>query len=908
MNLRLHESIIIQEIIERISSELNLIFQSAISKELVGIESLVMEMLDLYLVEGSGGVRFVGICGMGGMGKTTLALEIYERISCSFEASSFIANVREKTINHHLVSLQEQLLSNILNGSRKNISNVFERISVIGNRLRNKKVLIVLDDVDGDEQLEALVGNHDWFGSGSRIIVTSRDKHLLRRRGINDIYTMKGLNDNDALQLFSWRAFKKPYPEENYVDLSMDLVNYANGLPLALKVLGSLLFEKRIDEWNSALYKLKQEPNRNILNILQISFDGLMYIQKELFLDIACFFKGENKDCIRDILESFGYHPNYNIEVLIDKSLITIDRERSLLMHDLLQEMGQEIIRRESLEEPGRRSRLWRYEDVLHILKNSTGIEVVEGIMLNMPIEAKEHLSAKAFSKMKNLRFLKIGYVHPPQELIEGPIQLPQGLSYLSNELHILNELKLIDLSDSRNLIEIPDLSGAPNLKQLILQRCTGLYKIHASIGDLKRLIRLDLNGCKCLESLPHKISLEALEFLDLGGCSKLKKFPKIVKNMSCLSKLCLSETAIKDPSLLVERSIGLIDLDLRDCKNLSSLPISICSLTSLKTLNISDCSKLDKLPENLGNIEGLEELDGSRTAIKELPSSMVLLKNLKVLSLFGCVGLSSKSFNKLTRFPLMQSRRSLDPMGMLERSLIGLCSLTKLDLSYCNVQTIPNVLGCLSSLEHLNLKGNNFVSLPESIIQLSNLRDLYMGGCTHLRMLPKLPLNIEYIDATKCTSLETLSLKPEYNFLPNFRLLNCDKLIKNQGYGDLVSTMLRRYIINHQGQQDDTSDMDTSYHVTIPGSEIPKWFIHQNMGGSVNLQVPSDLIGNKLMGIAMCAVFVFRKHHPLHQLHIQDYGDWIARLKLNLNPKVQDWRLRNVGPIWYPSETLKTL
>ena len=103
-----------------------------------------------------------------------------------------------------------------------------------------------------------------------------------------------------------------------------------------------------------------------------------MYTQKELFLDIACFFKGEDKDCIRDILESFGYYPNYNIEVLIDKSLITIDRERSLLMHeslwmhDLLQEMGQEIVRRESPEEPGRRSRLWRYEDVLHILKNCT--------------------------------------------------------------------------------------------------------------------------------------------------------------------------------------------------------------------------------------------------------------------------------------------------------------------------------------------------------------------------------------------------------------------------------------------------------------------------------------------------------------------------------------------------------
>ena len=146
-----------------------------------------------------------------------------------------------------------------------------------------------------------------------------------------------------------------------------------------------------------------------------------------------------------------------------------------------------------------------------------------------------------------------------------------------------------------------------------------------------------------------------------------------------------------------------------------------------------------------------------------------------------------------------MQLRRSPDPTGMLEHSLIGLCSLTKLDLSYCKVQTIPNVLGCLSSLEHLNLRGNNFVCLLESIIQLSNLRSLFIGGCAHLRMLPKLPLNIEYIDATKCTSLETLSLRSEYNFRPAFRLLNCDKLINNQGYGDLSSTMLRRYIVNHQ-------------------------------------------------------------------------------------------------------------
>ena len=132
-------------------------------------------------------------------------------------------------------------------------------------------------------------------------------------------------------------------------------MNYAQGLPLALKVFGSMLFAKRIEELKSALDKLKEEPNNFFLDILQISFDGLTYMQKEWFLDIACFFKGENKDCIGD-------NPDYNIGVLMEKSLITISDHGTLWMHDLLQEMGQEIIRRESPKKLNRRSRLWSDE------------------------------------------------------------------------------------------------------------------------------------------------------------------------------------------------------------------------------------------------------------------------------------------------------------------------------------------------------------------------------------------------------------------------------------------------------------------------------------------------------------------------------------------------------------------
>ena len=368
-----YESEVIQEIIGRICTELDHKFSGVYEYEaLVGIDSHVEEMLGSCLREGLGDVRFVGICGMGGMGKTTLAREIYRRISINFEATSFIVNVREKTKNQGLVSLQKQLLSKILMEREINIWDFYEGIDVIRHRLRNKKVFIVLDDVDEEQQLEALAGKRDWFGAGSRIILTSRDRHFLKRNGVDYIYTIEGLNDDEALELLSWGAFKKTHLEESYMDLSMDFVNYAKGLPLALKVLGPLLFGKNMDEWKSARDKLKEEPERKILDILEISFYGLTDSQKGLFLDIACFFKGEKKDCISDILESFGYYPDYNIGVLKDKSLITIDNNGILWMHDLLQDMGQQIVFRESPDEPGGRSRLWHCEDVLHTLKNNT--------------------------------------------------------------------------------------------------------------------------------------------------------------------------------------------------------------------------------------------------------------------------------------------------------------------------------------------------------------------------------------------------------------------------------------------------------------------------------------------------------------------------------------------------------
>ena len=367
------ESTIIEEIVGKILSELNSTY-SSFHKDLVGINSRVEEMKNLYSGMGLNDVHFIGIWGMGGIGKTTIAQVLYDRIRYHFDGSCFLSNIREKSGNGGLVPLQKQLLSDILIESNIAISNVQWGINVIRNRLCHKKVIVILDDVDQPEQLEALAGDRGWFGRGSIIIITTRDQHLLIRNEVTEeeIYKVKKLNDDEALKLFSRNAFKQDYPTEGYEVLSKKVIYYAKGIPLALEVLGSILFHRKPDAWESALGRLKESPERKILDVLQISFDGLRKTEQKVFLDIACFFKGMNKDRVANILRTDHYKPHIDIDVLMEKSLITISPLGRLWMHDLLQELGKEIVCCESPEEPGQRSRLWRSEHVLHVLKHST--------------------------------------------------------------------------------------------------------------------------------------------------------------------------------------------------------------------------------------------------------------------------------------------------------------------------------------------------------------------------------------------------------------------------------------------------------------------------------------------------------------------------------------------------------
>ncbi|XP_031280651.1 TMV resistance protein N-like [Pistacia vera] len=265
-----------------------------IGKDLVGVDSRIKDIEGLLRI-GFPGVRKIGIWGAGGIGKTTLAKAVVNKISKNghFESKHFFENIREESEKSKgRTGLQRQIICEILRDEDANIGST----STI-RRLRHTKVLIVLDDVTNLNQIELLIGDFKYLGLGSRIIITTRDKHVLKKCHVDGIYETKILSYFAAHQLFSRHAFKD-CPPKDFMMLTERVLSYANGVPLALKVLGSSLFERTKKEWESYIKRLSRIPDKNIQEVLKVSYDGLNDEEQKVFLDIACFFKGYDRDLI----------------------------------------------------------------------------------------------------------------------------------------------------------------------------------------------------------------------------------------------------------------------------------------------------------------------------------------------------------------------------------------------------------------------------------------------------------------------------------------------------------------------------------------------------------------------------------------------------------------------------------
>ncbi|KAJ9675894.1 hypothetical protein PVL29_024725 [Vitis rotundifolia] len=615
------------QIVKEISGDMfrEIVGEHCIEDGLVGKDSR-LEPLKKLMISKPNDVLMVGIYGLSGTGKTTFARALYEEISCQFDGASFLANIGEVSKEDDLHCLQERLFCDILLGENQEIRPFHRRSNLMKKKICCKKVLIILDDVNIKKQLEILVGERDWFGKGSRIIITAKKKNLLLEHKVDELYQIKDLGELEALHLFSHHANTKGVS----MDLSMEVINYCGVLPLNLKVVGTFLrdkdnFQQQLELQNLARVPAGENPG------IRVSYNGLHPRYKNKFLDIACFFKGEHKDFVTKMLHEHDFPDENGIEVLTDRCLITVS-ERKLWMHSIIQKLGWEIDKGAAkAAKAAQPCRYWDLSDIQRLFRQKKGMQNVEGISLDLSKSKDIEFSTEVFKKMTELKLLKVflgsdcvdgkenykvnfstdfrlpcsllRYLHWHGYCLEfypSNFEAPE-LFELSMPYSCLQQIKgneirfpkltTLNLSHSRRLENISNFSGMPNLERLVLEGCRSLVKVDLSIGNLNKLSFMNLKDCKRLNSLPKSIcKLKFLETLILTGCSRLEKLLDDLEEQQRSVNL----EAIRTYRRVITLPPKLRILHLGHCRSLQGIPklpssiqeVDAYNCTSIRTLS----------------------------------------------------------------------------------------------------------------------------------------------------------------------------------------------------------------------------------------------------------------------------------------------------------------------------------
>ncbi|KAF7851735.1 hypothetical protein BT93_L2927 [Corymbia citriodora subsp. variegata] len=755
------DGLLVRTVVRKVIDELKTAYL-LVTNCLVGVESHVKKINTRMFCDPED-VRILGIHGMGGVGKTTLAKVIYNRFSYRFENCCFLSNVRETSQKKGIEYLQNQLLSDILKINLPNVINVDDGIKTIKERLCGKKVLVLLDDVNEKSHLDELMGSPVCFGLGSRIIITSRNKDVFNVPEACCPYELTGMDFRQSLQLFCKHAFGRDHPLDEHANFSNEVVKITGGLPLALKVIGSLLSHKSKDHWGDIMKKFEKVPREEVKRVLKISYDALDEWQKQIFLDMACLFIGFDKRVVFHIWNDSNLFPGEGLQALQQMSLIKIGKDNRLWMHNQLRDFGRDIVHQECDMQLERQTILWNPKEASKVVIGKKGTKYTKALCLEFDHHLQQSFTNEELGRLSNLRYLEMRPVLDnwptsgfPTNSFSTNSPILSELRWLSwhnfppvltlttfsmmnmvildlswskfseswdgwSHIKMARKLKVLNLTGCAQMHKTPDLSSNINLEQLILESCGSLTQIDKSIGQLTQLVLLNLKFCRKLCKLPEEMAnLESLEEL-LIDCTSIREVPGLlvnncssIGNLTSLSRLPLENVAVSQPPLEIRVLIKLEQLSLSGCKLLKKIPDSICNLESLVMLNLS------------------------HTHIVELPKSLGNLKNLKILRMRG------------------SSIRSIpSAIGMLEK-------LKEIDAEFCQrlEGTIPEDIGRLSSLEILNFSNTricNIPKLPESLLSLHI-------GTDSMKTLP---------DLSNLINLTELNL--EISQVPNFCLAEED-------------------------------------------------------------------------------------------------------------------------------------
>ncbi|CAN1158582.1 Disease resistance protein L6, partial [Linum perenne] len=830
------QGVIVDEVYSKVWSHLMRSYK-LVTEDLVGIDSHVQQVTTLLSLE-SGGVKIVGIHAMGGMGKTTIAKAVHDQLYSQFDRFCFVEDAREiLSKSDGVVTLQNKIISSILITDYK-VKDASEGLRVINDRVCKHKVLVVLDDVNDSSQFDQIMGKLDNFSGGSRFIITTRDIWVLQVLQECEFYEPKEMNDDHALQLFSKHAFGTKVPPTDYATLSLEFVQVATGLPLALQVIGSLLFRRKREFWASKLMELKEIPPTKLLERLEVSYKELTPNEKQIFLDIACFFIGEEKDFPFYMWSDCKFYPESELNTLLLRSLIRFNERNEFWMHDHIRDLGRKIVREEDSQRSWKRSRIWSNEDALDILRNGQGSDRVEALRIDTYIENLE-LTDKEFKKLSGLRYLEVHWgnligdfkgVLPnlrwlrlidcdsiPSDLnMKKLVILEIQGCHVEDEwrgwsgIKVASNLKAIHLHYCLKIRTAPDLSQCRNLEWIDLHGCWQMKgEIH--IGNLLKNLKLLRFTWTAITKLTGDIgALQNLQVLDAGNLVGKSFSPEIMNLPTSLTHLSVSFFRVLNLSELED----LEELCFDDCdklqylgglwklSNLRKLVLNYSSScnsllvegedvsstgfplpSSLNSLEISD---LESLP-NFANLNNLTELKLKKFQVPEIQGlgDLIMLETLEIydaLNLINLDGLESLSHLKTL---------NLEDCLVLEKLPISLVNLTKLqELSIKKCRQLAEVMGLerLEALRSLSMTYCSSITKFPDLSALTNLKTLDISGCTGLIEVMGIGRleSLRKLNMSCCGSVEEL---PDLSGLRNMVSLDiseCNQLKEVTGIGSL--------------------------------------------------------------------------------------------------------------------------